>query len=201
MTKVCSRCRIEKEWSEFNFRRSGKRAGRPRGWCRVCDNIAVREWKENNPEKAEANKERTRLKRKKLRETNPEAVMAKNRKDHLERKVGIGQEGYDFLLSLQDGKCALCRRGDPGQKCWRPNTQYFAIDHDHSHHPDDPIKMCWQCIRGLLCYPCNGVFLGHAEKYEELQTDIVKKYLAGRPLVALRKQKEKLEIEKHNAKS
>ena len=45
--------------------------------------------------------------------------------------------GYDELLELQDGHCALCPA--------TPKTRRLNIDHDH---------LTMQ-VRGLLCHRCN----------------------------------------------
>lgn len=58
------------------------------------------------------------------------------------RTYGITREQYNKLLLGQDGKCAICRRPEPGGR-----GDYFHIDHDHATNR----------IRGLLCYRCNTI--------------------------------------------
>lgn len=62
---------------------------------------------------------------------------------------GITEETYEALLSSQNGRCAICgvELGDKG-----------TVDHDHACCPG--YRSCGQCIRGILCKPCN-TGLGH----------------------------------------
>lgn len=52
--------------------------------------------------------------------------------------------GYDRLLALQGGRCAICRA--------RPKTKRLAVDHDHGTNE----------VRGLLCSRCNHDLMGSA---------------------------------------
>lgn len=54
------------------------------------------------------------------------------------RKYGMKKAGYDRLLYLQDGVCAICKRPQKGAK-------RLAVDHDHRTG----------VVRGLLCDACN----------------------------------------------
>jgi hypothetical protein len=54
----------------------------------------------------------------------------------------------------QDGRCAICRRDDPGT-----HHGYWHIDHDHKCCPTSG-RGCGSCVRGLLCGSCN-LGLGH----------------------------------------
>jgi hypothetical protein len=62
---------------------------------------------------------------------------------------GLDPGEYDALKEFQGGKCAICQRatGDGRKR--------LAIDHDHSCCPGK--TSCGQCVRGLLCSPCNSV--------------------------------------------
>lgn len=77
---------------------------------------------------------------------------------HVEKTYGLTPEQYDELYMFQGGKCALCRVATGAGK------KRLAVDHDHQqamldgHHPD---KGCPNCVRGLVCGPCNDV-LAHA---------------------------------------
>lgn len=77
----------------------------------------------------------------------------KRRSYTIKSRYGITDEVYDNMLSLQDGKCAIC------------NTEFIKrphIDHDHITGK----------IRGLLCSVCNtglGIY--------ENKKDIFEKYL------------------------
>ena len=58
------------------------------------------------------------------------------------RKYGIDEESYDALFQSQGGVCAICRREAP-----------LTVDHDHACCEGD--SSCGECVRGLLCNPCN----------------------------------------------
>jgi len=75
-------------------------------------------------------------------------------------KYGISLDERDALLAEQGGKCAACATADPGPKGW-------MTDHDHACCPMP--ETCGQCIRGIVCMPCN-LALGHVnDSTERLQ--------------------------------
>lgn len=60
-------------------------------------------------------------------------------------------ERYAALKMWQGGKCWGCRRANG-------KTKHLAVDHDHNcpaGHPPD--RGCRECIRALLCGPCNQI--------------------------------------------
>ena len=62
--------------------------------------------------------------------------------DAMREQHGIdGQEGYDYLFNIQEGKCKLC-----GIK----STKFV---HDHCHKTGK--------VRGLVCLPCNTAIGGY----------------------------------------
>lgn len=69
---------------------------------------------------------------------------AKNHAARTERVYGINSEEYERILSVQDGKCAICRN--------KPQTERLAVDHDHKTGQ----------VRGLLNSRCNHELLGSA---------------------------------------
>ena len=74
----------------------------------------------------------------------------------VESTYGLTPEQYDELLDFQGGVCALCQRA-------RGATKRLAVDHDHRQamrDGHDPKTGCPNCVRGLVCGPCNDV-LGH----------------------------------------
>lgn len=70
------------------------------------------------------------------------------------KEYGVDQEWFDKTLALQGGRCAICKRTEPGGKgTWH-------IDHSHSNNS----------TRGLLCQRCN-MFLGLAgDSFETLRS-------------------------------
>ena len=96
------------------------------------------------------NAERIRANRKKRYAANPEVQKERSRR----HKHGITSEQFDFMLMIQDYKCAACRTTKPkGKGNWH-------IDHCHETGH----------IRGLLCHYCN-VALGNAnDSIDRLQS-------------------------------
>ena len=88
---------------------------------------------------------------------NRDLFLTSSRKYRLKRAYGITPERFQELLAYQDHKCALCGATEPtGKGTWH-------VDHDHSCCPGS--TGCGQCVRGLLCHPCN-VKLGVLEQAE-----------------------------------
>lgn len=84
-------------------------------------------------------------------------AVKKARKDKAHEKrtqsvYGLKPGEYDRLYQLQGRRCAICKRATG-------KTRRLSVDHDHACCPG-PVS-CGQCVRGLLCRPCNDL-LGHA---------------------------------------
>lgn len=90
-----------------------------------------------------------------------QAIRARKRGQAL-RKYGLTLEDYDSILASQGGCCAICGTANPGGR-WGEAGR-FHVDHDHSCCPGK--ESCGECVRGLLCAPCNvglGAFSDKAE--------------------------------------
>src|SRR5665213_1975180 len=83
-------------------------------------------------------------KRAKFEAKYPALSLRMKRKRSHDRKLlsehGMSPADYDYVLRVQQGRCAICRRRpeDTGQV-------YLAVDHCHQTHR----------TRGLLCRGCN----------------------------------------------
>lgn len=69
---------------------------------------------------------------------------------------GIGEQDYQRILAVQGGACAICARAKGVRRS-------LSVDHDHAVALDDGHEVdkgCPNCVRGLLCQPCNKM-LGH----------------------------------------
>lgn len=66
----------------------------------------------------------------------------------LRTRYRMTPEQYQARLDAQGGRCAVCKR-------LSTETRRLAIDHDHRCCPGHK-KSCGECIRGLLCTPCNN---------------------------------------------
>jgi len=74
---------------------------------------------------------------------------ADKRRRALLRRHGLTEQAYVEMVEEQGGRCAICGRVPDGR---------LYIDHDHSCCPGE--NSCGECVRGLLCSPCN-LALGH----------------------------------------
>ena len=74
----------------------------------------------------------------------------------LMRAYGLTTEAYESLLAGQDGRCAICQRGDPGGR------RGWNIDHDHDTG----------AVRGILCCGCNRMLGGARDEVETLAAAI-----------------------------
>jgi hypothetical protein len=140
MKKICSKCKIEKDVTEFHRNKQGKNGFY--SYCKSCLNLknAAPERqaymkvynKEYNsrPEVKAAKRiyiERNKVKTKnynKIRNNTDEAKL-KARKGHYLKKYNFTIEQFDILLAYQDNKCAICKTDKPG------GIGTWHIDHDH----------------------------------------------------------------------
>lgn len=87
----------------------------------------------------------------------PESERLRKRTNNL-AKYGLTPEQYDALSAAQGGLCAVCSRPPDGKH----RTLY--VDHDHGCCPG--LGSCGDCVRGLICHPCNvglGMFRDDVE--------------------------------------
>lgn len=94
------------------------------------------------------------------------AVLCSHPQDHfptklctVHRRYGLTADQINTLFAEQDGTCAMC-----GSLFSVENM--YHIDHDHECCPSK-CRSRGDCIRGLLCGPCNKG-LGFYEKYQQL---------------------------------
>lgn len=86
--------------------------------------------------------------------TSPE----RNRKARLKRMYSMTPEQFSLMLERAENCCESC--GDPFTEERKPH-----IDHDHACCPTR--ISCGECVRGVLCGPCNqgmGNFKDDAER-------------------------------------
>jgi RNA polymerase subunit RPABC4/transcription elongation factor Spt4 len=121
-----------------------------------------RAWRDKNPEKVRAGKERcrekNRVRRREWRKENRDKYLAQHRLDgrrrrekhgdrlrveDVVRRYGITVEEHNRLMAESRGLCAIC--GQPETRTYRGRVKVLAVDHNHVTGK----------VRGLLCHNCN----------------------------------------------
>lgn len=138
-TRVCTRCSIKKDISEY-YKRKTRNGYRVRSHCKKCCNISATEWNRLHPQKSKEYIKRHRRKHGKQASI-----------EYACKKYGITVSEYLEKFRKQNGKCAIC--GVPHLEL----KYRFSIDHCHTTNK----------FRGLLCGNCN-IMLGMAKDSESI---------------------------------
>lgn len=144
--KQCTTCKVEKSLEAF-YKTS--RTGAPSSKCKDCIKAYQAKRRQEDPERERA---RSRESRRKRIESGEQ--YENSRWYSIKYRYGISEGKYQSLLSQQNGACAICMRV--------PNAdEWLVVDHDHKCCRGRS-KGCGECVRGLLCSPCNKA-LGNME--------------------------------------
>ncbi|MCI0557356.1 MAG: endonuclease VII domain-containing protein [Nitrososphaera sp.] len=104
---------------------------------------AAKKWRDANPDKCRAARERKKEQRalnfQKWKEANPERLKELYRERNYRKQYGLGIADYEKLLDDQGRRCAICKTDTPGGR------GRFHVDHCH-----DSGK-----VRAILCHACN----------------------------------------------
>jgi Autographiviridae endonuclease VII len=134
-TKICSKCKINKPYSEY-FKDSQRTVG-IRCKCKACCKKETVEWREKNRSKYNNYAAEWRAK-------NPERQHA----TEIKRNYGLLPSDYEALLVKQEYRCKICR------KLHNPSLKRGRLYVDHCHATGK--------VRGLLCSACNSA-IGYFE--------------------------------------
>lgn len=138
--KTCGKCRAAKPIDQFYIDRQ---RGLPKSYCKQCNTLAQREWRQSRP-----NYESDRYRRQK----------SKERERTLVRKYDVDLAAYGAMLAKQNGQCAICGCDEGSQ-----HNGVFHVDHCH----------VTGVVRGLLCRGCNHVLGHLRDDPEALANAIV----------------------------
>lgn len=130
ITKICSKCGVEKLLSDYYNQKNGKFGKISK--CKECMRQESTNYRKNYPKrKRECDKQWAK--------NHPEVYHALVRRGNLKRKFGISVSDYESILKSQNDVCAICQEIN---KC----GDRLSVDHDHETNQ----------IRGLLCHNCNN---------------------------------------------
>lgn len=133
-TKKCTKCNLEKSFSEFSKLKRGKFG--LRAMCNDCHRDCNQQYYKKNKTKVSVRNTKWQQD-----ERNKEAI----RFYYIKRTYGITKEDWLKLLQKQNNCCNICKETSD-------DLGFFYTDHDHSTGK----------VRGLLCHNCNTI-LGHAK--------------------------------------
>ncbi len=120
--KCCTVCKVDKPYSEYHRSKKSKDGFGYR--CIPCDRAA----------------------RVKYREENRRRFLKRTQETNWMMRFGMTRADYDSMLSIQEGRCAICASENPnGSKSTSTKNRNFSVDHCHKTGK----------IRGLLCANCN----------------------------------------------
>ncbi len=146
--KQCTRCKTTKPTSEFYGLTNDRGHKYLAAECKACAAGRSNEWREKNPEKANAS---ARESQRRYRRAHPEESERKWRTSAY-KKFGITVDDYDKMFKAQNGVCKICELPQSGR------FKHLAVDHDHETGK----------VRGLLCMTCNRN-LGYVERDNRLR--------------------------------
>jgi hypothetical protein len=142
MSKICSKCKVEKDTKLFH--KSTKTSSRCQPSCKDC---------RNSLSKSDGYRSKHRLQAQQWRKNNP----IKEREIYIKYKYKISPNSYQGLLIKQNGTCAICK-----QICTvNPN---LSVDHCHLTKKVRGL-LCDRCNKGLGFFKDNPDLLIEANKY------------------------------------
>lgn len=144
MNKICTKCKIKQELSQFY----NKPRHKLHCWCKECCRQYSRQYqkqyRKDNPGKS-----------KQYYKQHIEETKQSNRINAL-RVYNITPEDYDRMFKAQNGVCAIC--GGVNK-----DSRNLFVDHNHTTGK----------VRGLLCSNCNFA-IGHMKDNVKLLQNLIK---------------------------
>ena len=176
MTKICSKCKIEKPFDEFWKKKDTKD-----GLQTICRDCQTAYNKIYNQENAEAIAARNKIYNKIYNQENAEAIAARKKiysennaeaiaaRHSVWRKLhfyNLNDEDYQQMLLDQNNSCKTC-------KIEFDSTSYYTKPNiDHDHKCCEGKRSCGKCVRGILCGSCNLLFGKVKDSIQTLQNMI-----------------------------
>lgn len=101
--KKCSRCKVQKELTEF-YAAKGSKDGH-NSYCKVCSYEKCKEWRLDNPDH--------------------------DRKRSLKQRYGLTIEEWQVLVSKQKNLCAICLEPNTQRNNKTEEVRSLHVDHNH----------------------------------------------------------------------
>jgi len=160
MTKVCSRCKSEKDRAtEFYFSK-----GYPKGECKTCTkDLATTRQKTRGRYPPKEGVRKRQYQNQKAKHENGRSEASFNARF---RRHGLTLDQYHAMAERQNFLCPICGDEPAPQNNRKGNMDNFVIDHDHEH-PQKRVRglTCWQCNSGLGHLRDNPVIARNAMDY------------------------------------
>src|SRR6478736_287576 len=144
MSKICNRCNILKESSEFY--KNSHASDNLKSICKKCTSIKVKEYYDLHADDIKKFSKEYHLKNKKERNQKSRENFHKNpeiRKKNRLKPYNITQDQFDNLLDKSEYKCNICSLSQ--EEHYKLYKKDLFIDHNHENGR----------IRGILCRKCN----------------------------------------------
>ena len=148
---ICVRCKEDKP--EADFTRAKRMKSRLHSYCKSCCSEATqkslkKKLDEMTPEQLVAWREKKNASGKASARRNYDAERQKAHS--LKYRYKLTLEDWQAMFDAQDGACAVC------------GAIEVILHVDHDHACCDGRKACGECVRALVCWPCN-LILGLAD--------------------------------------
>ena len=138
MTKVCTKCKIEKDITNFNSR-GGSQKHLYKSRCKECLNNFNQKWRLENMDKVRVYRAKDKWTLKKRTS-----------------RLGMTVDEFWNMYESQEGKCAICLQDIAAENS--------AIDHNHDSGKIRGI-LCKSCNRGIGLLKDEAQVLNRAYKY------------------------------------
>ncbi|MER7112765.1 endonuclease domain-containing protein [Streptomyces sp. NPDC000229] len=106
-----------------------------------------------------------------IRRRNRELCVRCDRAQQNARRYRLTVAGVNAILRSQNDSCALCQeQPNDFDDLNGTDRTFWCIDHDHACCGRGGSN-CGQCVRGILCQPCNATRLPAYERLPEILRD------------------------------
>jgi len=114
-TKICSKCKVEKDVCEFNKRMTAKDG--KRSSCKECDSQDIKKWRQNNKEKLKLQKERYTKKYHQKNLDRGKKYRENNKEKNLTRSTNWRKKNKEYFIKYyQENKSKISKQSSERKK-------------------------------------------------------------------------------------